>query len=71
MMGGQVGVSDHVQVGKNVKIGAQSGVLVRKVKDNAVLFGYPARDAKEYMKKDAFAYRLLKHADKLWKFLKQ
>lgn len=48
-IGGQVGFSGHITIGNNVKIGAQSGIM-SNVKDNSSLFGYPAWEARSYMK---------------------
>jgi UDP-3-O-[3-hydroxymyristoyl] glucosamine N-acyltransferase len=47
--GGQVGVAGHLTIGDNVQIGAQSGIS-KSVKDNQVLFGYPAIDLKQALK---------------------
>lgn len=71
MMGGQSGISDHVNVGKNAKIGAQSGVMKDAEKDGAVLFGCPARDAREQMKQIAFVAWLYKNTVKIRKLLKK
>jgi len=68
MMGGQAGISDHIRIGKNAKIGAKSGVSGH-VKDGSVLFGYPARDAREYYKHLAFVSWLYKNAGKIKGFL--
>ena len=40
-IGGQAGVSGHLNVGNNVKIGGGSGV-VKNIKDNHIVMGYPA-----------------------------
>ena len=42
-MSGQVAVIDNITVGKNVTIGGKSGVI-GPIKDNAVVWGIPARD---------------------------
>ena len=49
MLGGQIGVAGHIQIGDNVKIGAQTGVM-SNVKDNAVLVGTPSMDMKDYFR---------------------
>ena len=69
MVGGMVGISDHVNVGKNVKIGAKTGVTGH-VKDNEVIFGYPHRKADDARKLHGLLSILLKHSQKLRKFLK-
>lgn len=57
MIGGQVGVAGHIKVGDGVKIGAQSGIP-NNVADGAVLMGYPAVPAREFMKQAALIKRL-------------
>lgn len=47
MIAAQVGIIGHIKIGDNVKIAAQSGVS-SSVKDDAVIFGSPAFDAKNY-----------------------
>lgn len=44
VLAGQVGVADHVKIGNHVVIMAQSGIDKKKIEDNKVLFGSPARD---------------------------
>ena len=41
IMGGQVGISGHLLIGNNVRIAAKSGVI-KNVKDNSIIGGYPA-----------------------------
>ena len=48
-IGGQAGISGHLKIGNNVKIGGGSGV-VKDVKDNQVVMGYPAIPFKEFIK---------------------
>ncbi len=60
MTGGQAGIADHINIGKNVKIAAKAGVI-RDVEPGATLFGYPARDAKEVMKKEAVTWWVYKN----------
>lgn len=50
MVGGQVGIAGHISIGNNVEIAAQSG-LHKGLPDNARVFGSPAEDMKEYMRK--------------------
>ena len=40
-IGGQAGISGHLTIGNNVKIGGGSGVI-KDIKDNEVVMGYPA-----------------------------
>lgn len=49
MFGGQVGIAGHIEVGNDVQIGAQSGIP-RSIPDGKVLLGYPAVDAKQFMR---------------------
>ena len=48
-IGGQAGISGHLIVGNNVKIGGKSGVI-KNIKDNEVVMGYPARSFREFIK---------------------
>ena len=48
-IGGQAGVSGHLNIGNNVKIGGGSGV-VKDIKDNQIVMGYPAVPLKNFMK---------------------
>ena len=50
-IGGQAGISGHLKIGNNVKIGGGSGV-VKDVKDNQILMGYPAVPLKKFLKKN-------------------
>jgi UDP-3-O-[3-hydroxymyristoyl] glucosamine N-acyltransferase len=50
-IGGQAGISGHLQIGNNVKIGGGSGVI-KDIKDNQVVMGYPAVTIKEFLKKN-------------------
>ena len=49
MIGGQAGISGHLKVGNNVQIGGGSGVI-RDIKDNTKVMGYPAKDLKKFIK---------------------
>lgn len=49
MVGGQVGFAGHIAVGNGVNIGAQSGVP-RNVPDGQTIMGYPATDARDFMR---------------------
>ena len=50
-IGGQAGISGHLIIGENVKIGGKSGV-VKNIKDNKTVMGYPAVDFREFIKKN-------------------
>ena len=69
MMGGNVGISDHSNIGKNVKIAAKSAVR-GKIEDGAVLWGFPAIDAKEFMQIQALLRLLRKKSLQLRELLR-
>lgn len=48
-IGGQAGISGHLNIGNNVKIGGGSGVI-KDIKNNQVVMGYPAIPFKEFIK---------------------
>ena len=48
-IGGQAGVSGHLKVGNNVRIGGGSGV-VDDIPDNSIVMGYPAVPLKKFLK---------------------
>jgi len=49
MIGGQAGISGHLKIGNNIKIGGGSGVI-KDIPDNSRVMGYPAKDLKEFIK---------------------
>ena len=49
MIGGQAGLSGHLNIGNNVKIGGASGVTT-DLADNAKVMGYPAMPIREFAK---------------------
>ena len=51
MIGGQAGVSGHLKIGNNVKIGGGSGVI-KDITDNSKVMGYPAKDLKSFIKEN-------------------
>lgn len=57
MIGGQVGLAGHIHVGDGVQIGAQSGVP-NNVADGKRIMGYPAVDAKDFMRHAVYIKRL-------------
>jgi len=56
-MGGQAGVSDHLQVGAGARVGAQGGVI-KSIKASETVWGTPARDMKRVLKEQAAVGRL-------------
>tara|TARA_B100000767_G_scaffold174542_1_gene163226 strand:+ start:1967 stop:2932 length:966 start_codon:yes stop_codon:yes gene_type:complete len=50
-IGGQAGISGHLTIGNNVKIGGGSGV-VKDIKDNQIVMGYPAVPFRDFLKKN-------------------
>ena len=48
MIGGQAGVSGHLKIGNNVKIGGGSGVI-KNISDNTKVMGYPAKEIKKFI----------------------
>ena len=51
VIGGQAGISGHLIIGNNVKIGGKSGV-VKNIKDNETVMGYPAKPFREFVKEN-------------------
>ena len=51
MIGGQAGVSGHLKIGNNVKIGGGSGVI-KDIPDNSKVMGYPAKDLKNFIREN-------------------
>ena len=51
MIGGQAGISGHLKIGNNIKIGGGSGVI-KDIPDNSRVMGYPAKDLKEFIKEN-------------------
>jgi UDP-3-O-[3-hydroxymyristoyl] glucosamine N-acyltransferase len=64
VLGGQVGLVGHIKIGNNVMIGAQSGVT-KDIPDNAIIFGYPAREIKKTKKIEACLSRLPEYIKRL------
>jgi UDP-3-O-[3-hydroxymyristoyl] glucosamine N-acyltransferase len=58
LIGGQVGIADHVRVGDGAKIAAKSGVI-GDVPANAVVAGYPAVSRARWLRGLAHLYRAL------------
>lgn len=57
MIGGQVGVAGHITIGDNVSVAAQSGIP-SNVKSGSRLMGYPATDAKDFMRQSVYIKNL-------------
>jgi UDP-3-O-[3-hydroxymyristoyl] glucosamine N-acyltransferase len=64
MIGGQVGVAGHITIGDKVSVGAQSGIL-SNVKSGIRLMGYPATDAKDFMRQSVHVRNLGKLIDRV------
>ena len=58
VMGGQVGVAGHLNIGKGVRIAAQSGIM-RDIPAGQEMMGYPAVPIKEFMRQVATLKRLI------------
>lgn len=56
-MGGQAGVNGHIEIGDMARIGAQSGV-VQAVEPGAVVHGFPAMEAKGWLRASVVFARL-------------
>ena len=50
-IGGQAGISGHLQIGNNVEIAGGSGVI-RDIADNSKVMGYPAKYIREFLKEN-------------------
>jgi UDP-3-O-[3-hydroxymyristoyl] glucosamine N-acyltransferase len=57
MLGGKVGIADHVSVGSGASLGAQSGVM-HDVPAGARWIGSPAQPIRDFMKGVAVVRRL-------------
>ena len=47
MVGGQAGISGHLNIGNNVTIAAKSGVT-KSLSNNVIVAGFPAIDIKKW-----------------------
>ena len=56
MIGGQVGIADHVRIEEGAILGAQSGVPVQEdhSREGIGIWGTPARPIRDYLKELAF-----------------
>ena len=62
MMGGQVGLADHVTIGSGAMLGAQSGYM-SDVPAGERWFGSPAQPMREWIKGMALLRRLARSGD--------
>ncbi len=69
MIGGQVGFAGHINIGDNVSIGAQSGIP-GNVPSGSTLMGYPAVDARDFMRQAVYIKNLGKLNDRVSKLEK-
>jgi len=65
VIGGQVGIADHVRISEGAILGAQSGIPSKKIirGQGVVFWGTPARPIREYLKELAVLARLAKRED--------
>lgn len=64
MIGGQVGFAGHINVGDRVNIGAQSGIP-GDVADGQTVMGYPAVNARDFMRQSVYIKRLAELFDRV------
>jgi UDP-3-O-[3-hydroxymyristoyl] glucosamine N-acyltransferase len=69
-MSGQVAVIDNITIGQNVSIGGQSGII-GDIKENAAIWGTPARGVKQIKKQMAVLSWLAKNFSILSKMIKE
>jgi len=69
-MSGQVAVIDNVTIGQNVSIGGQSGIIGH-IKENAAIWGSPARDVGQIKKQLALLGWLTKNYHALSSLIKE
>ena len=58
MIGGQAGISGHLNIGSNVQIGGGSGVI-KNIPDNSKVMGYPATDIRRFIKENKWYIKQL------------
>ena len=64
MIGGQVGISGHIKIGNNVKVLGQTGVT-KSLKDNEIVYGTPALNARDFNRSYVYFKNLPKIASKI------
>ncbi len=70
LIAAQVGIIGHINIGDNVKIAAQSGVSA-SVKEDSIIFGSPAFDARDYRRAYVHFRNLQKIVNRIDKLEKQ
>ncbi len=70
IIAGQAGLSGHFTVGRGARIAAQSGVD-RAVPAGSTVFGYPARERRQYLRTLAATNRLARIADRLERLVEE
>jgi len=68
IIAGQVGIVDHITIGRGARMLAQAGTIA-DVPAGATMFGTLARPHREYLRGQAALYRLAKIVDKLEKLV--
>jgi len=64
IIAGQVGIADHLTIGRGARLLVQSG-YIGNVPAGVTMFGYPARPHREFLRAQAAMYRLSKIVDEL------
>jgi UDP-3-O-[3-hydroxymyristoyl] glucosamine N-acyltransferase len=64
MIGGQVGIAGHLKIGNNVKVLGQTGVT-KSLKDNEMVYGTPALNARDFNKSYVYFKNLPKVVSKI------
>ena len=59
MIGGQVGIAGHLNIGNQVKIGAQAGVT-KNIENNISISGTPAVKLNDYLKQSILLNKMVK-----------
>lgn len=70
MLGGQVGVAGHITIGNRVQVGGHAGIT-GTVRDEKVLFGYPAIDHRKFAHCNAAFRSLPEMSDELSQLKKE
>src|SRR6185312_3880852 len=68
IIAGQVGIVDHITIGRGARLLAQSGTIA-DIPAGATVFGTLARPHREYLRGQAALYRLARIVDKLEKLV--
>ncbi len=69
IIAGQVGIADHLTIGRGARLLVQSGYIA-DVPAETTMFGYPARPHREFLRAQATMYRLAKIVDELEELVK-